>query len=132
MNIIFDTSAIIDLARQEKWILDEFPKLKNHQLLVSVISLAEIKIGLHLSKNKSEVVMAALDKLIASGLIKIVNVDTNVANQYAKLQNDMRKIGTQLGSFDGLIAATALEYKTTLVTSDSDFKRIKQLKLITP
>lgn len=132
MNTIFDTSALIDLARQEKWILDVFPKFKKHHLLVSVISLAEIKIGLHLSKNKPETVVTALDKLIESGSIKVINVDTNIANQYAKLQNDMRKIGTQLGSFDGLIAATALKYKAVLVTSDSDFKRVKQLELITP
>ena len=43
----------------------------------------------------------------------------------------MRARGTGLiGDMDTLIAVTALHYKLTLVTTDSDFKRVPNLSLM--
>lgn len=129
---LFDTSAIIDLTRQEKWILNVLNTLRNQELAISVITLAEIKIGMHISKNKQESVVSALQNLIDNSVLNVINVDTKIANQVAILQNRLKSKGLTLAPFDSLIAATALERKATLVTSDSDFQRVKTLKLLTP
>ena len=51
-----------------------------------------------------------------------------VMERYARLRRAMRRQGPGLiGDVDSLIAATALEYDLTLVTTDTDFRRVPGL-----
>jgi tRNA(fMet)-specific endonuclease VapC len=50
------------------------------------------------------------------------------AEQAAKLQIQLRRQGWQLATVDALIAAVALRYNLTLLTSDQDFTAIAPLQ----
>ena len=54
-----------------------------------------------------------------------------ILERYAEIRRALRRRGPGLiGDIDTLIAATALEYDLTVVTTDTDFQRIPDLKLI--
>ena len=54
-----------------------------------------------------------------------------VMERYAHIRRAMRRQGPGLiGDVDTLIAATALEYRLTKVTTDGDFRRVPGLGLI--
>ncbi|MBI5358694.1 type II toxin-antitoxin system VapC family toxin [Candidatus Amesbacteria bacterium] len=127
--IILDTSAVVDLAGNKPWAIKA---VANQSFFVSVVTLAEVHIGTKLSKNKTEKVALLLEKLFENKLAEVLNIDAKIAYRFATLQSELLNKGLPLAPLDGFIAATALEYKAALVTSDSDFKRVKQLKLITP
>lgn len=130
--ILLDTSAVIGLAGNKKWIVDILEKYSKEDLFISVITIAEIKTGRFLSKNKNEAVSKFLDKSIDQELVSIINIDQTIAGEFAKLQSELLNKGLPLSPFDGLIAATALRHKARLATSDDDFSRVKRLKIITP
>jgi len=50
-----------------------------------------------------------------------------VADVYARIKYDAERAGTQLGENDLWIAATALAQGATVVTSDTDFGRVRGL-----
>lgn len=130
--ILLDTSAIIDMAGNKKWVLDVLQGKDQNGLSISVVSIAEIKTGQLRTKNSNEAVYQFLDRIITDNYVSVLNIDSDVAERYAKMQHQLRTKGLLLSPFDGLIAATALEKQAILVTNDSDFKRVKELKLITP
>lgn len=128
--ILLDTSAIIGLAGNKKWIVDILEKYSKEDLFISVITIAEIKTGKLLSKNKNEAVSEFLNKSINQRLISVINIDQTIAEKFAKLQSQLSNKGLLLSPFDGLIAASALCRKARLATSDDDFSRVKGLKTI--
>lgn len=130
--ILLDTSAVIGLAGNKKWIVDNLKKYSKEGLLVSVITIAEVKTGRFLSKNKNEAVSRFLDESIDQELISVINIDQTIADEFAKLQSRLLSKGLPLSPFDGLIAATALCHKAKLATSDDDFSRVGGLKIIIP
>jgi len=56
------------------------------------------------------------------------DVDRNDAILASSLQVTLRKRGRQLHTVDALIAATALRYKLTLLSTDNDFKDVPELE----
>ncbi len=50
--------------------------------------------------------------------------------RYATLRRQLRRAGRMIGEVDTLIAATALERGLTSVTSDQDFARVPDLKVL--
>ena len=52
-----------------------------------------------------------------------------IMERYAAVRLQLRPRGELIGDVDTLIAATALERDLTLVTTDSDFRRVPNLKL---
>jgi predicted nucleic acid-binding protein len=60
---------------------------------------------------------------------RVLNVDTQVADRWGRLQGDA---GRPLSAIDGLLAATALQHDLTLVTRNvKDFKGLG-LNIINP
>ncbi len=54
-----------------------------------------------------------------------------ILERYAEIRRALRRRGPGLiGGVDTLIAATALEYDLTVVTTDADFRRIPDLKVM--
>jgi predicted nucleic acid-binding protein len=54
-----------------------------------------------------------------------------ILERYAETRRALRRRGPGLiGDIDTLIAATALEYELTLVTTDTDFQRVPDLKVM--
>jgi predicted nucleic acid-binding protein len=131
--IIFDTSIFIDFIKGEKPILHLIRQSKIENFNISAVTLAEFGLGLYFIpyqlRNETQ---KKLQKFIEKKIINIFPVEEKVAFQYAKVQAGLRKRGMRLSHFDGVIAATTLLYNGTLVTADTDFKRVKGLKLLFP
>lgn len=58
----------------------------------------------------------------------VYRVEDEDAMRAARLQSALRQRGWQLGTVDALIAAIALRYDLTLLTTDGDFNAVPDLK----
>lgn len=130
--ILLDTSILIDLLANKKKAVETISKYNKLPMSISVITLAELEIGfLCLQSAKQKIAREKLFELIKNGVLQVFEVTTKIALEYASLQAKLVKVGKPISGFDGLVAATAIIYKTPLLTSDSGFSRIKGLKIAT-
>ncbi len=60
--------------------------------------------------------------------IDVYGIGEEDAVRAARLQTSLRRRGWQLNTVDALIAAIALRYDFTLLTSDADFDAVPELK----
>ena len=88
---------------------------------ISVITEIEALSWVHPNKAKEAVVKAFIED------VNILPLSSDVVAQCVKIRRS-RKIKTP----DAIIAATAVTYKLTLITSDSDFDNIPGLKTVNP
>lgn len=51
-----------------------------------------------------------------------------ILERYADIRRTLRPKGKNIGDIDTLIAATAVEYDLTLLTIDTDYDRVPDLK----
>ena len=127
--ILLDTSFLISLLKNDKKAITILKKIQNQKLYISTISLAELQVGfLRRSKGNREI-SKIIGSLTEGDSVVLISVDTSIMLQYAKIQAELLEEGNQLGQFDALIAATAIAHKLKLLTFDSDFRRVKGLKL---
>ncbi len=130
--ILFDTSILIDLLANKKGAVEKISEYKNLPAAISVITLAELEVGfMCLKTDRQKKAQEKLSQLINSGVLEVFNVTSKIALAYADLQARLIQTGKPISGFDGLIAATAIIYKATLLSSDSGFNRIKSLKIVT-
>jgi tRNA(fMet)-specific endonuclease VapC len=71
-----------------------------------------------------------LEAFIAA--LDVVDVDIDVARQYAQTRSYLRARGLLIPENDLWIAATALTYDFVLVSRDEHFSRVEDLKLYEP
>jgi predicted nucleic acid-binding protein len=50
--------------------------------------------------------------------------------RYGELRRSLRSTNSLIGDIDTLIAATAIERRLTVVTTDEDFRRVPDLPLV--
>lgn len=131
--IVIDTSVLFDLLKDKKEIKDFFINLPEEEFCLSVITLAELEFGLCFISDKLRIeTQEKLKSLVEDKQIRLLDIDKEIASCYAKLQANLDKKGKKLSPFDGLIAATSQVYNARLLTSDVDFRRVKDLKLLFP
>lgn len=130
--ILLDTSILIDLLANKKQAVEIITKYNKLPMGISVITLAELEIGfLCLKSDKQKNAREKLFELIKNGVLQVLEITSKIALGYANLQAKLIKVGKPISGFDGLVAATAIIYNATLLTSDSGFSRIKNLKIVT-
>ena len=96
----------------------------NHTFAIAVPVLAEVLYGLYLlpraEQNLAEWARLRLNFYCYAS-------DEFDAERAVELQITLRRRGRQLATVDALIAAVALRYDLTLLTTDKDFAAIPQL-----
>ena len=128
--IILDTSIFITLFKEKESFQTIFDTLPDEEIALSVISIAEIELGFSLFQSvKKRAQINEFWNYIVNYKIKVIPVTEEIAKIYAKIQSQLMRTGVKLSHFDALIAATAAERDFLLVSKDSDFKRVKNLKL---
>ena len=122
-NVISEFNRIGNPNEQVRQWLDAAPP---DSLYVSVITLAEIQFGIELlqpGKRREQLeqwMEREFDNWFAG---KLLPVDGDIVRRWAVLSAKRQRKGRPLAQFDGLIAATALEHRLTLVTRDvNDFR----------
>lgn len=127
MKIIIDTSAYSNFNRGDinlrKWFIT------SNELLIPIIVIGELKAGFK-AGNKSIDNDSILQRFIDSSNVNVINLSDSTTNHYAEIFIGLRKLGKPIGTNDMWIAALSLEHKAPLLTSDTHFKHIKNLKIL--
>ena len=125
MKWLLDTNVLSELRRKQceprvkKWIAAQ----ESDSMVISVMSLAEIRRGVELKRNKDPLQASIIEKWLILTTKRfagsILPVTEEIADRWGRLPAKMPKPG-----IDGFIAATALEHDLTVVTRNvADFEK---------
>jgi len=114
MKVLIESSAIIDYLKGNKKVKEVI--LNSEDFYVSSLTVYEILLG---KVKESEI----LDFLSVFKIIKPTKKDAIIGSRIYKKLKDR---GKEIGSFDILISAQAINRRLTLVTKDSDFLKVKE------
>ncbi|HEY6338190.1 MAG TPA: type II toxin-antitoxin system VapC family toxin [Candidatus Sulfotelmatobacter sp.] len=134
---LLDTNCISELVRSkpEPRVLDWMGAADESLLHLSVLTLGEIRKGiasLPQSKRRTQIETWLELDLRARFAGKILTIDDAVADRWGLLAAHAKRAGKALSVVDGLLAATALEHKLTVVSRNvADFANI-QVPLLNP
>jgi tRNA(fMet)-specific endonuclease VapC len=120
---MLDTNLCIHLIqRQPKQVLDRFKALKHGDVVMSVVTFAELRHGVERDPALKPAANRALTQL--QGFIPVLPFDTDAAFRYGELAAAARE--RRRDALDRLIASHALGLGLTLVTSNAAaFKAFK-------
>jgi len=114
MKVLIESSAIIDYLKGNKKVKEVI--LNSDEFYISSLTVYEILLG---KVKESEI----FDFLSAFKIIKPTKKDAIIGSRIYKKLKDR---GKEIGSFDILISAQAINRRLTLVTKDSDFLKVKE------
>ncbi len=96
---------------------------------ISSISIGELfsgfRAGKREKKNREE-----LAEFLDSPRVRLYSIDENTAEFYARILDDLRKMGTPIPTNDIWIAAAAFQQGLPLFSKDRHFKNIKGLLMV--
>ena len=124
MRHLLDTSVCVSLIRGRST-RNELPPTSD--CVVSVITAAELEVGVHRSSRPAEQ-REAVDGLL--DLFGVVPFETSAVSDYGEIRAELEKAGVSIGPLDLLIAAHARSLGATLVTGNvKEFRRVKGLRV---
>lgn len=137
MKFLLDTCALSELVRPapDTGVLEWFSRQEELSLTLSALSLGELKRGIEkLAAGKRKMF---LQKWLARNVIerfgdRVLPVTTEVCERWGELQAQMERKGKPMPSIDGLIAATALHHRLTIVTRNVKDMEACGVALINP
>lgn len=125
MNVVFDTTVLVDHLRDFKPATQLIRKVRNKEIVgyISAMTEAELFAGKDSADEKKKVLLSELISLFTK-----IHVDNEVAKKAGEFK---RKYGVLLD--DCVIAATASIQNLKLWTKDvEDFKRITEIEVEKP
>jgi len=126
MKYLLDTSEAIYYLRGERRVVDDLQLRKSEGLAASIISVAELYEEVFRSRNPRAAERAVTEFL---GDVSVLGIDEGIARLFGRERAKLRQSGTLIGDMDILIASTALYHGLTLLTSDTDFRRVENLNV---
>ncbi len=128
MIYLLDTCVIIDLIKGDANTIQAMKSKSPDEVAISSITEFELRYGMEQAsklKSKSKNIVEAI-----LSEINTLNFESKEAVKAAEIRNSLRALGTPIGPYDFLIAATALANDLILVTSnEKEFTRIQDLKI---
>lgn len=122
---MLDTSVCVSLIRGRS-ASSALPP--SETCIVSVITAAELEVGIHRSARPREQRLA-VDGLLAC--FTILLFESAAVADYGEIRAELEKKGTIIGPLDLLIAAHARSLGAVVVTGNvGEFKRVKGLKVV--
>ncbi len=125
-EFVLDTSAYSGFNRGDGRLKDWFRE--GSHILIPIIVIGELRAGFCLG-NKVAENQALLQRFLDSSNVSAVTITDATAELFADIYYKLRKAGTPVGTNDMWIAALALEHDKTLLTLDSDFSRVADLRV---
>jgi len=125
-----DTNIILDFFNRDKSAVEKIGTLHkaNAQITTTSINLYELYKGVYRSSRKKEGI-EKIERLIAT--VSVIDYDSKAAETAVRIVEGLRAEGQSISELDSMIAAIAINNDETLVTRDSHFKRIKELRIET-
>jgi len=127
MKFAIDTNIYSEFNRG-KLELREYIKLSN-QIIVPLTVVGELRAGFSIG-SRSELNEANLRRILDSPNVTTVTITDSATQTYSRVYNQLREAGTPVGTNDMWIAACCISNDLPLLTLDSNFKKIDELKLI--
>lgn len=128
MKYLLDTCVISDFIKGDKNTLNKIKNSFPDDLAISCITYMEIHYGLHLNPKRSQQIKKILNNLFES--INIIPFFKEDAEQAAKIRSVLKQQSNLIGSYDILLAGTAISNQLILVSSNlKEFLRVKDLKI---
>lgn len=130
MKYLLDTCVITDFIKNQEKTVRRIKEERPKDLCISVITIFEIGYGIEKVKGtKQGEYISKTSKLLTDEIREIV-LGHDVAEEGSKIRVELDNIGTQIGSYDLLIGATARYYGLIMATSNvREFERIEGLKI---
>ena len=125
-RILFDTNGYVAFKRGDAGAV-HVVRLAERIGMSSVVLgelLAGFAGGTHEGRNRKE-----LAEFLASPRVETLHVGPETAKYYAAVFQSLRRRGKPIPTNDLWIAATALGLDAVVVTSDSDFQRVRGLRI---
>ena len=123
---LLDTNICIAILKTNPQVMAEFNNKFSHCYISSII-LAELYKGAYCSQKIAQNIHN-LNQLTA--IIPVIEFDQMAAEEFGKIQAQLRKMGRPTGELDAAIAAVARSRSDILVTNNTrHFINIPDLKL---
>ncbi len=123
---LLDTNICVALIQGNPLACSEYI-LKQNECYVSTIVTAELYKGVYCSQRLEEN-LKTLNLFLEK--VQIINFDENVAEEFGKIQAELKPIGKPTGVLDAVIAAVARSRRDILVTNNTrHFINIPALQL---
>ena len=126
MTALADTSVFI---AREQGRAPAPPPGEADEVAVSVVTVAELRLGVLLAADV-ESRAARLATLQVAETLEPLPVDDRVAAAWARLVATLRAVGKRMPVNDSWIAATALAHDFAVLTQDTDFDVVPDLRVI--
>lgn len=129
LQYLLDTNICIYITKhQPESVRQNFEKhLPNRSILISVITLGELRYGAEKSQNRKKA-LKVIDDFIS--MVQVVELDDNVAEHYAQIRKDLSSKGQIIRSNDLWLAAHARANNWVMVTNnEKEFVRVDGLKV---
>ena len=127
--MFLDTSIIIDIFRYDEEsnnFKKIFEMIENEPLFISVFQMCEISDWSLMNQIDPAEPIEFLKKTV-----NIISLSEGICLEASKIKYEMRKKGQKKFSIaDGIILASARSINQTLLTRDSDFKRMKDVIIL--
>ncbi|GAP97331.1 type II toxin-antitoxin system VapC family toxin [Leptolyngbya sp. NIES-2104] len=128
MRYLLDTCVISDFIKGETNTQSRLRQTSPADIAVSSITVMELRYGLALNPQRAQKIEPTIVSLLTS--ITILPFTAAEAEQAAQIRATLKTQGQQIGAYDVLIAATALEHNLIMVTSNQrEFVRVPNLQL---
>jgi predicted nucleic acid-binding protein len=126
MKYIIDTSAYSSFFKGEPRVKRYFEQ--SSSIYMPVVVAGELRAGFA-AGNKRDYNEGYLQQFLDQPKVRVLNLSDKTTFHYASIYAALKQAGTPIGSNDMWIAALALEHDCLLVTLDSDFKRVPNLRV---
>lgn len=126
MNYLLDADWVISFLNGKPNAVELIGKLADEGIALSDITCGEVLEGL-LTRPSAQRHVAEFQAFTET--LDLIAPNLEVAQKYAGLRARLRSRGHLIPDNDLWLAATALTYNLTLVSRDSHFARVPELKL---
>jgi tRNA(fMet)-specific endonuclease VapC len=124
VKYLLDTNVVSDYLRGVELVVKKIQKAKPSDLAISAVTVMELRYGA--TRRQSPKLTAAVEAFI--GGVTVLAFDAEAGDRAGLLRADMESQGIAIALADCQIAATAQAIGLTLITNDSDLKRVPKLK----
>ena len=125
MAFLLDTDTCIYALKQNENVLQQLLSTPREDVLVSVITEAELRTGAAKSSSPTKTLHLVENFLRPLTLVDFTSED---AIAYAGVRAKLERVGTPIGPLDTLIASQAVARKLTLVSNNErEFRRVAGL-----
>jgi len=123
---LLDTNICIALNQEHPAALAQFEQ-KADECYISTLVLAELYKGVYCSTRVAQN-LAKLEDLLS--VLAVISFDDAAAEDFGKIQGELRRMGKPTGEIDAMIAAVARSRGDIIVTHNTqDFENIPQIHL---